>query len=417
MLLGGIEAGERPSISRAATAKPTVEAPPQLPVYEPPTGLTPEQQAKYTAAIDKANAPFVKHAQAEDLLSRQRDMAETVQNDVRSTHKAVRGALNERWEDVRSKTAGVQVPTKPILDAIDQSRQMLAGVPADLRIFNQIVDYARDAHLNQVAEAAPEAVAQGNLAALEKWVGERPAKVEGPADSIPFNDARVQRTALGEQWSNADGVLRRALKNVYDSYDNPLKVGAEGAGIGPEYGQLNKDWSQYIQDWQGKGPLAKVLKAPHPNYVTPIVLGRGGELLGQQYGRYADPSSISQLQKITKQAKVPPSPRMVPVPLAEVPKPKPHPVMLHAARIAGKVVGGTVGTAVGHPLIGYSAGGEAGAEIARRLAARRPPPSPEAYQRELLRAKEGEISPGEADRRIAKMGGRVRVRPIPQPTE
>jgi len=45
------------------------------------------------------------------------------------------------------------------------------------------------------------------------------------------------------------------------------------------------------------------------------------------------------------------------------------------------------------------------------------PPTPEAYTRTLLEAKEGKISPGEADRRIARMGGRVKVRPIPQPEE
>lgn len=40
---------------------------------------------------------------------------------------------------------------------------------------------------------------------------------------------------------------------------------------------------------------------------------------------------------------------------------------------------------------------------------------PSEYTRVLLRAKDGELHPGEADRRIIKMGGRVRVQPLPRP--
>ena len=43
--------------------------------------------------------------------------------------------------------------------------------------------------------------------------------------------------------------------------------------------------------------------------------------------------------------------------------------------------------------------------------------SPEAYTRILLDAKEGNLSPGEADRRISKSGGKVRVMPLRRPPE
>lgn len=44
-------------------------------------------------------------------------------------------------------------------------------------------------------------------------------------------------------------------------------------------------------------------------------------------------------------------------------------------------------------------------------------PSPHEYTRILLAAKEGDIAPGEADRRIARMGGRVGVSKLPKPPE
>lgn len=37
------------------------------------------------------------------------------------------------------------------------------------------------------------------------------------------------------------------------------------------------------------------------------------------------------------------------------------------------------------------------------------------YTRILLAAKEGGLAPGEADRRISRMGGQVRIKPLPKP--
>lgn len=42
---------------------------------------------------------------------------------------------------------------------------------------------------------------------------------------------------------------------------------------------------------------------------------------------------------------------------------------------------------------------------------------PQEYTRILLAAKDGDLPPGEADRRISKLGGKVRTRPLPRPPE
>ena len=99
----------------------------------------------------------------------------------------------------------------------------------------------------------------------------------------------------------------------------------------------------------------------------------------------------------------------------------------------GALVGYTVGRELGEPLGGTLAGGMVGKAIGRKTtgAAARAlvernagpprlhslPPTPEAYTRTILDAKEGLISPEEANRRIQRAGGSIRTRPIPKPTE
>lgn len=86
------------------------------------------------------------------------------------------------------------------------------------------------------------------------------------------------------------------------------------------------------------------------------------------------------------------------------------------APLIGEGVGSLVGAKAGKGVIGSMVRSvverNAGPPRLRSL-----PPSPEAHLRTLLDAKEGLISPGEADRRITRNGGRVKVKPIPQPTE
>ena len=387
--------------------------------YQRPN-LTPEQQAKFTANIDRVNAQLEKQQRTATVARNQQQLAGIIRDDIQNTHEQVRGGLNERSQAVRDATANTAILTEPITKAIDSSRMMLSGVPADLKVFNQIMHFMQQANMEQIGEAARVGLEQGDSGALERWVGMSPEERQAPAANIPFVDAQRQFTALGDAWANADGNVRRALANVKDAYAKSLQSGAESAGIGPQFSQLQKDWSQYFQDWQGRGPLAKMLKSQHANYAVPVLKGPGRDLLVQQYARYGDPQAIREFQRITQEGKQPLPPRVPPPAPPSAPGvAKPGPVLAHSARIAGKIVGGTIGTSLGHPLIGYSAGGEAGSELASRIAARRSiPPTREAYARQVLDdAKHGRISPEEANRRIQRAGGSVRTRPIPRPTE
>lgn len=85
--------------------------------------------------------------------------------------------------------------------------------------------------------------------------------------------------------------------------------------------------------------------------------------------------------------------------------------------LGGTLAGGMVGKAVGRATTGRAARALVERSSAGPPRLRSIPATPEAYTRTILAAKEGEISPGEADRRIVRAGGRVKVRPIPQPEE
>lgn len=407
--------------------------------------VTPEAQAKYDAAVEKARVKYEQDVAAEQnarqkwvqktyeakqsdqaaeavanrrvaLERGQEALSERALENIRNAHETVRNNLNGRWEALRQRMGDAAISVQPILGAIDKSRQMLAGVPEDLKIFNEIV--------NSIDQAAAESTAASVM-------GEAPATGSG----VPFNNARVQMAALGEKWSSASGNLRRALKNVYDTYGNQLQTAADAAGTGNEYRALRTDWHQYVEDWQGKGPLAKALQAPHPTYLQPMATGKPSVLLTETLGRYrgagANPDLIAQIRRLSEQAQAlpktartlkPPPPYEAKTPqLQEVPPPTPEtppPGILrrHVPRVVGKVVGGAVGSAFGHPLIGYSIGGEIGSELINRKLPSIPT-TPEGYTRTLLEAKEGRLSPGEADRRISKGGGSTKVKRIQPPPE
>ncbi len=386
--------------------KPVPSAEPPAPSYERPN-LTPEQQADFTAQLDKANKPFVEHQQAQDMRAQVQQRAAVVQQDAKALHAQVYGGLSERADAFREASADVTRPINGITDTIEQARKDLSGVPADLRIFNQVMDHLEGHALEPQAEAFAERTGRGM--SLEKAGENLP-----PSAEVPLIDLQRQYTALSNQWADASGNVKRVLGDVRAAYGKELQAGADSIGQGNEWRGLQKDFSNYYRDWRGTGPLAKVLKAPHPDYVAPYVTGKPGNLLRETYAKYGNPQSITDLQGLVN-APPPPPPEIAPPLPAPV---KPGPILSHGSRLVGKLVGGTVGSALGHPLIGYGVGSELGTEAAKRIAARRSmPPTPQAYHRTLLDAKEGRISPGEADRRIAAAGGKVRVRPIPQPTE
>ncbi len=82
----------------------------------------------------------------------------------------------------------------------------------------------------------------------------------------------------------------------------------------------------------------------------------------------------------------------------------------------GKIIGRAVGyTSPVHPWATGHVGAQVGGNISGSMVRSVLEATPEQYTRTLLEAKEGKISPGEADRRISKAGGKVKVKPSPRP--
>jgi len=274
-------------------------------------------------------------ARREALEYGQQAYTKLVDDNVKSTHTAVRSELDNRWNELREKV-GVDAPVQapPLYAAVESARAMLAGVPADLKIFNDIV--------KEITEKGEKVeTEQGELRSV-------------PKESIPFDDARTQYSAIGEKAYSAEGNLRRALFTLYDAYDKSLNATAEAAGVGKEYTAIKSDWKQYMQDWHdmraegtGGSPLARLYRAVDDPVVAAKVLGKFGNRLMETFARYnkygaaptlmaklrnynALESALSKVRVPSAPARlVPPAPPAEPAPVAPV---EPHLSEIESAR-------------------------------------------------------------------------------------
>jgi hypothetical protein len=265
-------------------------------------------------------------ARREALEHGQQAYTKLVDDNVKSTHTAVRGSLDERWNSLREKV-GVDTPVQapPLYTAVESARAMLAGVPADLKIFNDIV--------KEITEKGGKVETEsGELRSV-------------PKESIPFDDARTQYSAIGEKAYSAEGNLRRALFTLYDAYDKSLNATAESAGAGKEYTALKSDWKQYMQDWHdmrsqatGGSPLARLYRADplDTKVISGQVLSKFSNRLIETFARYnkygAAPALMAKLRNYNALASalprvkvpnapsrlVPPAPPAEPAPIAPV---------------------------------------------------------------------------------------------------
>jgi len=248
---------------------------------------------KVAAAKKSISEAATVEGKREALQSAQKTYVQRIMDNVKETHTVVRKSLDERWNQLR-EAVGVDHPVKApsIYQSIEQSRAMLAGVPADLKIFNDLV--------KEITEKGEQVETEsGDLQNV-------------PKESIPFDDARTQFSAVGEKAYAADGNLRRALFNVYEAYDKALSATAVEAGQGKVYAALKNDWKRYMQDWHdmrsmatGGSPLARLYRAVDLPVVAANVLGKFGDRLFGTFARYrtlgADPALLGTVRRLSKE--------------------------------------------------------------------------------------------------------------------
>lgn len=81
------------------------------------------------------------------------------------------------------------------------------------------------------------------------------------------------------------------------------------------------------------------------------------------------------------------------------------------------MIGGMAGRQLLKPVVGNMVRSVIERQGGPRVTSTGPPVPSSVYTDILMRAKEGDIAPGEADRQITKLGGRVRVNPLPKVPE
>jgi len=276
------------------------------------------QQAYEAKQVAKDQAKIAGRKEA--LQSAQKSYAGMIIDNVKKTHDIVKGKLGARWDALRDavgkdtpvetvhKDSGIpdagteditdKVAKRPssIVESITDSRAMLAGVPEDLKIFNDLM----------------------------KTIAEKDSDIV--KESIPFGDARIQYSAIGEKAFAADGNMRRALFNVYEAYDRALSKTAESKGQGKAYGVLKADHSRFMRDWydtsatsKGGSPLANLYRAVDKPVAAAHVLGKFGDRLFATFARYkgdgAAPDLMAKMRNLNREERsLPKPPRTMNVP-------------------------------------------------------------------------------------------------------
>jgi hypothetical protein len=399
--------------------------------------ISPEQQAKYSHAVDKTNQDFgeklkgyhedlnklfdeskrtqiesqAKHVETTskieaenadkmakyehkvgqverrgELTGYQKRYAGIIKNMAERAHENIRGYFNTRWRSLDEANGPETLDQLHIKDVMDESREMLAGQPEDLKIFNDIV--------KQIT--------------VEKSAIDQAGGAEPQLRPMTWQEGRVDYTALGAKRYSTSGNIRRAIAHLQeDGIGRGLNKAATRSGTGREYQLLKRDWSQYMQDWHDMGaigtggsPLARILAARDQPYVVRYAMGDASERLEQILDKYkrfgANSVPVKGLKRMAEQADklpkkaptrpdlaamperpdaIPEAKRNVPSPPKLKPVPRPKIEVPHASKIArhiGSITGALSGGVLGHPLVGAGIG----RDIVEQLARRKAPPPP-----------------------------------------
>lgn len=254
--------------------------------------------------------------------------------------------------------------TKPVspqgaITTLSRFEQELAPTPS-VKLHPLLEDFRQRMLTSNVAATHPEVAAQLEASGMPT------------SNPLTFKEARSFLKRMNEAIPGASkGIERNSLKATAEALDSDIHAMAEQSGFGPDYRRMTREYRR------GK----QIVRAA--DEAGPLVGGAIGYEVGSRMGQ----------------------------------------------PLGGTVIGGMAGRAVGKPTLGRVARAivERDAGAPRLSKPPTPPPdvvtpiappaaSPQEYTRILLDAKEGKIAPGEADRRIARAGGPVKVKPLIKPS-
>jgi hypothetical protein len=305
-----------------------------------------EEHVQKTLEAKGARADQAKLAARKQSLTRGREeYGKLVGDNVESTHAATRGALDQRWNGLRDRV-GPDTPLNSVAlsNAVEEGRATLQGAPADLKVFNDL--------MNQMESSGGEVEEH-----IDTAEGAKPK-----LRPLTWDEGRTHFSALGDKLYSGElpGNVYRAVKKVRESLDSELSRAAEesvtekegasaGAKVKKEYGQLKSDWKQYMEDWHdlrsmatGGSPLARVFRSADAGVTEGLILGKFGDRLLETLARYTDHGAAPKLMQklrmmdaslkaLPKAGKIPDLPKSLELPappkLKEVEPPKlPPPV-------------------------------------------------------------------------------------------
>ncbi len=267
-------------------------------------------------AAEKAADDAAKIQGQRDTLQRGQDAyAQSIADNAKQTHDAVRTGLNDRWNQLRDQVGeGTPLNSERLADAIDTAKnKYLLGAPADLKQFKELVGQMTDEDAGVIDAGGGE--------------------TEPILRPLSWEEGRVHSTNLGERLASGElpGNVKRAVGYVRDALEGELGKAADAAGVGKEYSALKGDWHQYMDDWHdmssvatGGSPLARVLRAQDPGFVASAVLGKAGDRLISTMAKYRDaganPALMAKLRQLNETAKglptvkVPAAPKRLAIP-------------------------------------------------------------------------------------------------------
>jgi hypothetical protein len=228
-------------------------------------------------------------AQKEVATRARTEYARLVDENVKATQKAAKGALDARWNDISKKMeAPKQLPNgavsaspvdgRPIKNAIEQAQnQYLVGSPEDLKAFKDLMGRLADPSIESSEYAKP----------------------------LGWNEARTHFTNINDRLysGSLQPNVYKALQLVRNSLDEQLGKAAQSRGLGQEYQSLKKDWSQYKSDFDdlsslstgGGSTLARLVRFPTVSDVENLLKGRYGEDVAARLAKYQNRGAKPQL--------------------------------------------------------------------------------------------------------------------------
>lgn len=338
-------------------------------VPPPPTSaaeaLAPEQQAQYTAALDKANEKFTgkaqdyhaklsesfdeakrqqlqadaegvqqtaanRQARAEweqkmtaskasqeqaakieqrrsEIVQAQPKLAESIRQKAQAIRQAERANLNARWDEMRQRVGTeTPIPTQGIEEAIGEAmKEDLRGAPGSVKQFKQLLT---------------ELTGEGEY--TDAGGGELAPK---PGNTSPWQTIRTHSIAIGDALShgNLPANIYRGLKRVQLATEDAL---GKAPGAGEDYKALKADERKFRVDFDDLGPiatgegspLARLVRAPNAAYATTHILGKASDLLEKALGRWDQtgglPQSVAQARAMAAEAKSLPKVKVLPEP-------------------------------------------------------------------------------------------------------